>query len=407
MSDTLPPTSRAERAAALRAQRLQRLRTIATVAGAAVAIVLFAAVATDTLGVRGKRPSFADEGAGVGGPPPAAIDLTSEQLADREILPPTRPISHEDPLRVWMGGDSHVGVVGRSLGELLGSTGVVALTNDYRISSGLLGGPRDWVEYAPGALAAADPEVAIFMIGTNDAVVWSSDDAGYYRERATTMMDLLSNGGQRLVLWVGTPTLGMGDANDDAAEINTIVRSLADERPEVIYVDAFDLFDDGAGGFTPDLQSLDGEIRRMRVGDGVHFTEAGAQLLASVLYAALDEVWSIEDQAVPGSPIGFTTAAGSGCGGPCDEYDDDGSGTPTSVAVDVTVDVTTDTTASPPTSVAPTSVDPTTVAPTTTLAPTSTAVTEPTVASTTPSPPTVLTPSTPETAPTGESAGAP
>jgi hypothetical protein len=317
MSDAAPFPDRPTRAAALAARRRRRLRLGAIAVASAVGATLFGLVATDTLGVRGKRPTFGDERAAADIPPSAAIDFTAGQLDDTEHLPPTRPISHDDPLRVWMGGDSHVGVVGRSLGELLSSTGVVSLTYDYRVSSGLLGGPRDWVEYAPGAVASSDPEIAIFMIGTNDAVVWSSDRAGFYREQVTRMMDTLSNGGQRLVLWVGTPTLGRSAANADAAEINSLVREIADARDEVIFVDAFDVFDDGAGGYTPDLQSLDGVWRRMRNGDGVHFTEAGGQLLASVLFAILDRVWSITDQADPDNPIGFTTAPGSGCDGPC------------------------------------------------------------------------------------------
>lgn len=365
--DDLSPSSpdRRQRFAARRGRR-RRIAKIVTLSTLGVAAALvFGLVATDTIALRGEGPRLA--GGSPVDDPTRVFGDAPEHVRDADALPPTRAISHDAPLRVWMGGDSHVGLVGRSLGDVLAATGVVAHHVDYRISSGLLGGPRDWIEHARTEVPAADPEVAIFMIGTNDATIWSSRDADEYRALATEMMDVLSDGGRRLVVWIGTPTLERDTWNESAVEINRIVSELAGERPEVLYVDAFDIFDDGAGGYTDSLPGFDGETVRMRNGDGTHFTEAGGEHLAAIVFALLDDIWKISDQADPDNPIAWTTASSSGCDGDCGysggsdddyvDYSDDGADD----------GVVTDTTVAPPTS---TAVTPSTTAPSTTAPPT-------------------------------------
>jgi lysophospholipase L1-like esterase len=243
--------------------------------------------------------------------------------------------------------------------------------------------------------AAVDPEVAIFMVGTNDAAIWSSRDADEYHALATEMMDILSDGGRRLVVWIGTPTLGRDTWNESAVEINRIVSELAAERPEVLFVDAFDVFDDGAGGYTESLPDLDGETVRMRNGDGTHLTEAGGEHLAAIVFALIDDIWNIAEQADPDNPIAWTSASASGCDGDCgysgdseDDYVDDGSDggvvTEEPPPEPVATTVATPSTAAPPTTAS------STTAPSTT-APTTVATTTPTTAST-PEPPADSTP---------------
>ena len=68
-----------------------------------------------------------------------------------------RPLSHAEPLRLWVGGDSLAGALGPALGDLAGATGVVDTHVDYKVSSGLEPGVRDWQEYAAEAMDEQRP----------------------------------------------------------------------------------------------------------------------------------------------------------------------------------------------------------------------------------------------------------
>ncbi len=84
-------------------------------------------------------------------------------------------MSVDQPLRLWIAGDSLAGSVGPALGQMTADTGVVAPEYDSRVSSGLLS-PNffDWPDHAKQQLDVIDPEVVVFLVGTNDANVWSN-----------------------------------------------------------------------------------------------------------------------------------------------------------------------------------------------------------------------------------------
>ena len=50
---------------------------------------------------------------------------------------PPRRLTHDNPLKLWIGGDSLAGSFGPALGDKVGATGVVQTTVDYKVSSGL------------------------------------------------------------------------------------------------------------------------------------------------------------------------------------------------------------------------------------------------------------------------------
>jgi hypothetical protein len=171
----------------------------------------------------------------------------------------------------------------------------------------------------------------VFMIGTNDAIVVNSQDTNddgipdwepTYRGRVASMMDLLVGGDKkRTVLWVGAPPMRDDARDKDVVDLNRVMREEAAKRnPYVIFVDSYPLFDDEDGAYTDRLE-IDGETVRVRVGDGVHLTPAGADYLAAPVYALLDGRFHIAAQSDPANPLGFTmqqggesTSSGSGSG---------------------------------------------------------------------------------------------
>ena len=81
------------------------------------------------------------------------------------------------------------------------------------------------------------------------------------------------------VIWVGLPPQRNQRAAQDAVYLNELFRSRA-ERAGIVYVDIWDGFVDEAGRYVLQGPDVEGQIRRLRSGDTVYFTKAGARKLA-------------------------------------------------------------------------------------------------------------------------------
>jgi len=102
-------------------------------------------------------------------------------------------------------------------------------------------------------------------------------ELGYVRRIDATIAALKSAGVP--VIWVGLPSQRGPKASADSAYFNDLYRSRA-EKAGIIYVDVWDGFVDEAGKFAPQGPDYQGQIRRLRTGDGIHFTKYGARKLA-------------------------------------------------------------------------------------------------------------------------------
>ena len=81
------------------------------------------------------------------------------------------------------------------------------------------------------------------------------------------------------VLWVGLPPVRGSKASSDLSYLNDLFRSRA-EKAGITYIDTWDGFVDEQGRFVTQGPDFEGQIRRLRSGDGIHFTQAGARKLA-------------------------------------------------------------------------------------------------------------------------------
>ncbi len=287
---------------------------------------------------------------------PTSSTATSTTVADD---PDCRsPLTVDDPLRLWIGGDSLAGSLGPSLGALASDTGVVATTYDSRVSSGLAS-PEvfDWPKQAAVEIPFVDPEVAVFMVGTNDFNLprpQPLDLAGrpawkaQYEVLVEQMLDLLDgDDGDRPVIWVGAPP--MQDRRKDAGvrEINEVERAVVARHPDAVFLDTYTLFAGPDGRYAASLPDDDGRTVRMRAADGIHFTPEGGDRLARAVLRLLDERCAIEAQAVEGAEQPIVQAPGS-------------SQVPGTHRTPITA---------PPPVTTPTTLAPTTAPPTTTTAP--------------------------------------
>lgn len=320
MSTGGPVYPRAEARALLDARRSARRKralalTTAVVVGG-FATGAGALVATDTLRIGG-------------GTEPALAERTPSEpiTAPRITAPPTltcrEPLTSDDPLRLWIGGDSLAGSLGPALGEQVADTGVVLPTFDSRVSSGLSSPDFfDWPEHATEELARLETEVVVFIIGTNDYTTprqrpvdadgepeWKAQYAAEVEE----MLDVL-NGDEnvRPVYWIGAPTLQEDRKDSGAQQINDVARDVVEQHPEATYVDAYELFAGPDGGYAASLPDDDGDNVRVRAGDGVHLTPAGGELLGDAVFELLDERCNLGEQADPDNPQPVREAPGSG-----------------------------------------------------------------------------------------------
>src|SRR4051794_20028695 len=240
---------------------------------------------------------------------------TEPNLQGAKGLRPPRKLSHDNPLRLWIGGDSLAGSFGPALGQTAGATGVVDATIDYKVSSGLADqGIRDWPEHAQEKMASDDPDAVVFIIGTNDSPIVNTYDANGdgkpdwekdYREKIDRMMETFVGGKRhRTVFWLGPPTLGDSTLDRGTEKLGPVMEEEARKfAPDVVYVDTYRLFEGSDGGYSSDIPDATGEVVQMRISDGVHFTVDGAQYLGDVVWKLLNKRWQITKQAVPSQPI--------------------------------------------------------------------------------------------------------
>ncbi len=81
------------------------------------------------------------------------------------------------------------------------------------------------------------------------------------------------------VLWVGLPAVRGQRAMSDVLLLNSLYREEA-SKAGITYVDVWDGFVDERGVFLSSGPDVDGQTRRLRSGDNVYFTKAGARKLA-------------------------------------------------------------------------------------------------------------------------------
>jgi hypothetical protein len=246
---------------------------------------------------------------------------TSSPVVPAPVSTCRSPLSPDAPLRLWIGGDSLAGSLGPALGTMAADTGVVQPVFDSRVSSGLTTpGFFDWPTHAAQEMARLDPEVVVFIIGTNDSEIGSppgvtsgsADGKTRYAQLVAQMLDVLGGpDSHRSVYWVGAPTIRDTRIDAGVRQLDDVARTVVEHRPHATYVDDYRLFGDSQGRFSFTLPDRSGKAVLVRTDDGVHFTPAGADRLAQPIFESLDARCHLQTQAVPGSPKTVIETPGS------------------------------------------------------------------------------------------------
>jgi hypothetical protein len=132
-----------------------------------------------------------------------------------------------------------------------------------------------------------------------------------YGKRVDEMIAALKSKGVP-VLWVGLPAVYGTKSTSDMSYFDEIFRARA-ERAGIVYVDIWDGFVDESGRYVTQGPDFEGQIRRLRTADGVHFTKFGAVKLAQYVAQDLRRIMSshVVPVALP-APEGAPAKPGAG-----------------------------------------------------------------------------------------------
>lgn len=243
----------------------------------------------------GKREGAAFESADPEDLPDPTIGSAPAADATPTTLPPPTPVTADDPLRVWIGGDSLAGEYGVQLSRRLNDTGAVETNRagDVEVSSGLARPDVfNWPAQAEAAGGLFDADVMVFIFGLNDdqnmelpeggsAPFGSEEWIAEYSRRVGGMMDQQVSGG-RTVVWLGIPPIrdSSNPRNDNYELINSIYEEQASLRPEVIFVDTWDVVTNEDGEYSDVIGDGSGGSVRCRTPDGIHLETGCAGFVA-------------------------------------------------------------------------------------------------------------------------------
>jgi hypothetical protein len=267
----------------------------------------------------------------------------SERPQDFNKAPPARKLDKEPPTSVMVFGDSMADWLAYGLEDAAGDNPDIAVIRKNRAAAGLIrydtrNEAQDWPQIIREAIAQTKPSFVVMMIGMNDRTQMrerplqagppnaaggatppslvpqatpapqatppadaeraSSDQsagaaglrtyefrteewAEHYMRRIDATIAALKSAGVP-VFWVGLPSIRGPKSTGEMLYLNDLYRTRA-EKVGVSYIDVWDGFVDEGGRFAVQGPDFEGQIRRLRVSDGVHFTKAGARKLAHYL----------------------------------------------------------------------------------------------------------------------------
>jgi uncharacterized protein len=266
-------------------------------------------------------------------------------LADFSQAPPPRKQDTPPTTRVVVMGDSMADWLAYGFENAVSETPEIGVVRKVRFFSGLLRGETrdayDWPLAARETLAAEAPDFVVMMIGLADRQTigdrqirnaaqqramqqsheppqpgqtpsaageqpqgalpddkaapaatryeFRSEKWGeFYGKRIDDTIAALKSKGVP-VLWVGLPAIRGTKSTADIAYLDDLYRRHA-EKAGIIYVDVWDGFVDEDGDFALYGPDFEGQTRRLRTGDGVYFTKAGAVKLGQYVERELKRV---------------------------------------------------------------------------------------------------------------------
>jgi hypothetical protein len=228
------------------------------------------------------------------------------------LLGGARTAAAADAPKVLVIGDSMIaGAFGVFLERALEKDYALPVRRKGKSSSGLARPDfHDWHEAAREIVGAWKPDASVVMFGGNDVqglyipkavrekgqdewIRWQDDgwDEEYGR-RIDAFCDIIAPGGER-IFWVGMPVMRPPKFHARVQRVNVIYRARMAARGGAKFVDAWDVLADENGAYADKIavgKNEDGTLGkkvRVRAGDGIHLSPAGANVLRDHVLAVM------------------------------------------------------------------------------------------------------------------------
>lgn len=227
-------------------------------------------------------------------PPPTNGSTVAPSSTTTTTLPAFRVPTAADPLRVLVVGDSLSGQLGPAMADELNGL-PAAVTVDEEVGTGLARPDVvDWPSRLTEEVGRVQPEVIVLIFGGNDNQDLRTADGWVYishfdewkleyQRRVAQIMNIVAAPG-RSVLWVGLPVMDRPKLQAVVPTINELIQAEAAARPGLVtYVDPNLVLAGPGGSYAAYLPDGSGGQVRVREGDGVHPTRAGAARIARQL----------------------------------------------------------------------------------------------------------------------------
>jgi hypothetical protein len=236
-------------------------------------------------------------------PPPATTPSGAPESTTTSTLPPRRTPTAQQPLKVWLAGDSLMGTIAESFIDKSGGNPLISASDDFRIGTGLARPDvYDWPGAISHQMATANPDVVVLMFGANDdqdmeaggsrlslqSTQWQEE----YARRVNAILTATANG-VRQVIWLGLPAVRRPRLNQTKDYINNVLKAAVVQHPNVTYVDPGPLIDGPGNSFSTYLTNSSGQVITVRESDGIHITLAGANLVTPVLLGDISLYWHL------------------------------------------------------------------------------------------------------------------
>jgi uncharacterized protein len=233
--------------------------------------------------------------------------LTGLGLAAGTALWPGRARADNASTKILVAGDSMIaGGFGLFLERALQRDHGYDVVRRGKTSSGLARPDFfDWMKEARELVEARQPDVSIVMFGGNDVqglymgrdaakrrawVTWHDEGwVAEYSRRVAEFCDILAPDDQR-VYWIGLPIMRPDKFRSRCDRVNAIYRAQMAVRKNATFVDTWPVLADDEGNYAdrialqPASEGKKPKLVRVRAGDGIHLSPAGAHhLVAHVL----------------------------------------------------------------------------------------------------------------------------
>ncbi|SON57626.1 hypothetical protein HDIA_4085 [Hartmannibacter diazotrophicus] len=221
---------------------------------------------------------------------PAPAARTAPPKARATAPPEPKVAKTPDAKVVAVVGDSLASHLARGLTQAFDETPELAVVDASSGPSGLVRKDyKDWPADLGAMLDGDDPpDAVVVQIGLNDrqaiGLPAGTADFGTPEWEAAYMQrvrDIAVTAAARNVplWWVGLVPMESERLSKDMATIDELIRKGL-ENTGAVYVDAWKPFASDTGGFIASGPDIDGQIRRLRLSDGIHFTSSGRRKLA-------------------------------------------------------------------------------------------------------------------------------